>query len=109
MQSTGQILVRLLVAKVTDRDRLLQVLRAVPVVQDDPDWNCVLWVREALSTLEKDGRAVGTSQLDWQTVRNAAMTYCQKKKNAHRFDGKAKFDMTKPATYDLLEMKETIP
>ena len=62
-----------------------------------------------LNGLKKDSKAVGTSNLDWQTIRNAAMTYCQRKRDVHRFDGKAKFDMTKPATYDLLEMKETIP
>lgn len=109
MQATGQLLIGLLVAKITDRDRLLQVLRNVPVVQNDPTWNCVVWVREALSALQKNGRAVDTSELDWQTVRDTTMAYCQKKKDAHRFDGKVKFDMTKPATCDLLEKKETIP
>ncbi|TKA64549.1 hypothetical protein B0A49_09935 [Cryomyces minteri] len=109
MQATGQLLIRVLVAKITDRDRLLRSLRTVPIVKGDASWNCVSWVKEALGILREDGKAIGTSKLDWQTVRDTAMAYCQRKRNDHRFDGKARFDMSKAATYDLLEMKETIP
>ena len=108
MQATGQLLIRVLVGKVIDRDRLLTILRSVPVVQDDPSWNCVIWVKDALLAVQKDGRSMGTSELSWQRVRDAAMSYCQKKKDGHRFDGKVSFDMSKPATYDILEQKEII-
>ncbi len=70
------------------------------------EWNCVVWVRQALLALQNDGKAVGTSVLDWHTVRDAAMKYCQEKIDAHRFDGKVKFDMTRPATYDFLKKKK---
>ena len=109
MRATGQILVRVVIAKITDRDRVLEILRTVPVVQNDPSWNSVLSAREALNALKKDSKAVGTSNLDWQTVRDAAMAYCQRKRDAHRFDGKGKFNMRKAATYDFLEKKEIIP
>lgn len=55
---------------------------------------------------------MGTSQLDWQIVRDTAMRYIEEKKTQHRFDGKAKkgqFDNHKPATFDLLTGKELIP
>ncbi len=66
----------------------------------------MVWVRQALLALQNDGKAVGTSVLDWHTVRDAAMKYCQEKIDAHRFDGKVKFDMTRPATYDFLKKKK---
>lgn len=109
MEATGQLLIRVLVGKIIDRDRLLTTLRNTPVVQNDPNWNCVIWVKEALLAVQKDGKSMGTSELDWQKIRNAALSYCQKKKDGHRFDGKVKFDMSKPATYDMLEQKEIIP
>ena len=37
------------------------------------------------------------------------MAYVQRKKEAHRFDGQASYDISKAATFDLLEGKETIP
>lgn len=109
MNATGQLLVRVVIAKITDRNRLLRLLNDAPVVQNDPRWNCVVWVQEAMKVLATDGKALGTSKMDWQTVRDTAMGYCQKKKDAHRFDGKGKFNMLKPATYDLLDRKETMP
>ncbi|PYI06130.1 hypothetical protein BO78DRAFT_461497 [Aspergillus sclerotiicarbonarius CBS 121057] len=36
------------------------------------------WLRGA--RLEADGTALGTSVIDWETVRNESMTYCQRKK-----------------------------
>lgn len=52
---------------------------------------------------------MGTSELDWTKLRNTAMAYIERKKQEHRFDGRGSFDMSKPATYDLLEGAETIP
>ncbi|KAK5168146.1 uncharacterized protein LTR77_006714 [Saxophila tyrrhenica] len=105
----GQVLIRVVVAKIQDRERLPGILRTAPVTQDDSSWNCISWVREALATVQKDGEAVGTSKLDWQEVRDAAMGYCQEKIDAHRFDGKGQYDMMKTATYDLLERKKIVP
>lgn len=108
MQATSQILVRVVIAKVTDRDRLISILRSVPVVQNDPEWNCVIWVKGALEALQKDGKATGTAKLDWQKVRDFVMDYVQRKKDGHRFDVKGNFQMRWPATYDLLEDEEVI-
>ncbi|KAL8923767.1 MAG: hypothetical protein Q9208_004415 [Pyrenodesmia sp. 3 TL-2023] len=103
------LLVRIVVGKVTSNDRLQAALRSVPIVQGDESWNCVAWVRQALEAVKADGKAVGTSQLEWETVRRAALDYVQGKKDAHRFDGLGDFDMSKTATYDLLEGKEIVP
>lgn len=90
-------------------DCLTETVRGTPIVQSDPNWNCVTWVKDALETLQVDGRALGTSQLDWKTVRDAAMGYCQEKRVQHRFDGSGTFDIRKAPTYSLLEGRETIP
>lgn len=44
---TRMILVRVMVAKVIKWERMLQILRAVPAVQNDPNWTCRIWVRDA--------------------------------------------------------------
>ena len=69
----------------------------------------MIWVKEVLETLQGDGKILGTCVVGWVKIRDAAMTYCQRRKDEHRFDGKGDFDMTKAATYDLLEEKETVP
>ena len=109
LEATNMLLVRLVIGKVEKRNRFEQILRSIPIVQGDDQWNCVIWVKEALERLKADGKAIGTSQLDWKMVRDAAMDYVQKKREQHRFDAGAGFDMSKPATFDLLEGKETIP
>lgn len=105
---TNMLLVRVLIGKVKDGNRLAEILRATPIRQDQTGWNCVSWVREALERLKADGKALGTSLIEWETVRTEAMAYCQRKKDQHRFDGQGDFDMRKTPTYDMLERKETV-
>ncbi|KZF20584.1 hypothetical protein L228DRAFT_249337 [Xylona heveae TC161] len=109
LAATNMLLVRVMIGKVEKRDRLINILRSVPIRQNVQGWNCVWWVKEALELLRADGKALGTSILEWKSVRDCAMAYCQAKKDKHRFDGKVKYDMTKAATFDLIEGKETIP
>jgi hypothetical protein len=105
---SNMLLVRIMVAKVKNKDRLVSVLRNTPIRQDQQGWNCVAWVKEALERLEDDGKAIGTSVTEWEAVRDKAMEYCQQKKDQHRFDGTGNFDMGKAPTYDLIERKELI-
>lgn len=105
---TNMLLVRILVAKVVDNSQLTSILRSTPVRQGEQGWNCVWWIKEALEKLERDGKTLGTSVTEWGKVRDGVMTYCQRKKDQHRFDGKGNFDMSKVPTYDLIEQKETV-
>ena len=66
------------------------------------------WLKEALSLVEESRGIVGTSVLEWEAVRDAALTYCQRKRDEHRFDGKGSFDTQRVPTYDLIEKKEII-
>ena len=73
-------------------------------------WNCVDWIKEGLDALASTG-ALGTSIIDWQTVRDATISYVEKKKAQHRFDGQAatrRFDSSKVPTYNLLDKSEII-
>jgi hypothetical protein len=108
MMPTQMILVRVLLAKVEDTKALAQKLRRIPVRQGEEGWNCVVWVQEALASLATPKGVLGTNVLQWQRVRDIAMTYCQQKKDQHRFDGRGKFDMSKVPTWDLTHDKETI-
>ncbi|KAG2415380.1 hypothetical protein HFD88_006571 [Aspergillus terreus] len=105
---SSMILVRIMVGKVIDRNRLVESLRIRPIRQGEPGWNCVSWVKEALEALETDKNALGSSVLEWDKIRNTAMEYCQRKKGQHRFDGQGQFDKDKVPTYDLMERKEII-
>jgi hypothetical protein len=105
---TSMLLVRIMVGKVADGNRLVEILRNTPIRQGQPGWNCVFWVKEALGKLKADSKALGTSAVEWEKVRNEAMNYCQRKKDQHRFDGQGNFNMRKVPTYDLMERKEII-
>jgi len=108
LEATNMLLVRVLIGKVEQRDRLESLMGSVPVVQDNAAWNCVSWVKEALRKLQADGRAIGTSQLDWKAVRDAAINYVERKKEQHRFDGNGNFNLKKAATFDLLAGVEVV-
>ena len=97
-----------MIAKVEGVDRLQTILRNVPVRPEQDGWSCKGWVKEALEALQDDGKVLGTSVTAWKIVKDAAIKYCQKKKDQHRFDGKGNFETKWPPTFDLLEEKETI-
>ena len=110
LTATNMALVRIMVGKVANAARLVQTIRGVPVKQDDPQWNCVSWVRQVLQALEAQKKnGLGSSELGWTVVRDAAMRFCQEKRDQHRFDGTGTFDMSKIATFDLVEKRETVP
>lgn len=111
LEATNMLLVRVIIGKVVDTEGLKRVMHSVQVKNNDPAWNCVVWIKDVLAKLA-EGKVMGTSQLDWKIVRDTAMRYIEEKKNQHRFDGKAPkghFDTRKPATFDLLTGKELIP
>lgn len=106
---TSMLLVRIMIGKVENKSKLTGILQETPVKNGTEGWNCVFWVMEALEKLEADGKALGTSVTAWESVRDSAMTYCQSKKDQHRFDGKGSFDMSKVLIYDLIKRKEIVP
>jgi hypothetical protein len=112
-RATNMLLVRIAIAKIVKVERVREILRATPIRQGETGWNCVGWVKEALQLLDTDGEVpLGTRVIEWVKVRDAAMSYCNAKKAAHRFDGKAEgaaFDIERPPTFDLTTNRETVP
>ncbi|KAK8879047.1 hypothetical protein PGQ11_000341 [Apiospora arundinis] len=102
----NRLLVRVMVAKVKDKDRLQAIFRGIPIRPDVQGWNCVGWVKEAMEALASDSQALGTSRTNWTSVRDAAMRYVERKHAEERF-GK-NFDSTKIPTWDLIVGKEVI-
>lgn len=110
LKATNMLLVRVMIGKVVDTEGLRSVMHSIQVKNNDPAWNCVIWIEDALAKLA-GGKTIGTSQLNWQTVRDSAMKYVEEKKTQHRFDGKApegQFNTSNAATFDLLTGKEVI-
>ncbi|KAK4156992.1 hypothetical protein C8A00DRAFT_40578 [Chaetomidium leptoderma] len=99
MMPTSMLLVRVMIGKVKDRNRL-----------ESMGGNCVAWVKEAIETALRDEKVLGTPKtLHWDSIRDTAMWYVELKKAAHRFDGQGGFDLTKAATWDMLDGLERVP
>ncbi|KAH7305035.1 hypothetical protein B0I35DRAFT_147894 [Stachybotrys elegans] len=109
MEPASMILVRIVVAKVTNMNRLRAIFEQTPIRSAQQGWNCVAWVREALATAGQDGEALGQSVTDWTLIRDTAMQYVESKKANHRFDGKGVVDNTKVPTWDMLAGVELLP
>ncbi|KAL4862896.1 hypothetical protein BDV12DRAFT_178216 [Aspergillus spectabilis] len=105
---TSTILARITVGKVVDKSRLLKSLRSTPVRHDDPRWNDVYWVKEALGRLRVDPKGLGTSVTEWGKVRNGVMNYCQVQTEQHRLTKKGGFSIRRVPTFDLMERKEVV-
>ncbi|KAI9896018.1 hypothetical protein N3K66_009087 [Trichothecium roseum] len=111
MLPTSMLLVRVMIGKIEDRNKLESLLSAIPVRPEIQGWNCVSWVKEAIETVLQDKKALGTvpENANWLFIRDTAMQYVEKKKAAHRFDGQGNFDQNKAATWDMIEGLERIP
>ncbi|KAH6640647.1 hypothetical protein F5144DRAFT_526365 [Chaetomium tenue] len=108
VQSTTTLLARILIAKIEDEERLISILENTPVVQGDPNWRCRTWVHTVLENIRKDGKAIGTSNLNWAQIEPLARQYVAGKTDSGRYG--VNQDMSKPkSTWDLLEDRELVP
>ena len=44
VRSTNNLLARIVIAKIQDETRLVEIIRNTPVIHNDPDWRCRTWV-----------------------------------------------------------------
>lgn len=88
MQPTGQLLVRIMIAKVEKLNRLKQLLSRVVLVQDDPNWRCRHWVKDGVLALKTGGKSLGTAQLDWDYLESMANWFVELKKVSIVLTGK---------------------
>ncbi|THW87989.1 hypothetical protein D6D15_06286 [Aureobasidium pullulans] len=104
---TNNLLARIMIAKVEDVERLERILQNVPVIQNDPEWRCRTWIKNALGELEKDGQVVGTAQLSWEKIERTARDYVAQKTAAGRYQQEDIIAKPRPM-WDMLEEKETL-
>ncbi|KAI6090405.1 hypothetical protein F4821DRAFT_275078 [Hypoxylon rubiginosum] len=105
---SSNMLVRVVVGRVADMDRLKSLIRQVPVPMhpEDPNWNCVIWVKEALEAVIDDGKALSTSVDSWDKARDEVMWYVEEKMDKR---GQVSGVKQKVSTWDMLDGKELIP
>ncbi|KAF2866268.1 hypothetical protein BDV95DRAFT_611731 [Massariosphaeria phaeospora] len=108
VRATNSLLARILIAKIEDEQRLIALLRRLPVVQGDSNWRCRTWVASALAEIAKDGKCVGTAELDWQKIEAFARRYVADKAASGRYQSVEDILKPKP-TWDMIEDKESIP
>lgn len=106
MKPIMMILVRIVVAKIRNEERLVSILGSTPMRPEQAGWNCVGWLKEAFESAVEDGGALGTAAKEWEEVREAAMGYVERKKGEHRFDGTVEVDGGRVPTWDMLEGRE---
>ncbi|KAH9224094.1 hypothetical protein DL95DRAFT_517353 [Leptodontidium sp. 2 PMI_412] len=80
VRSTNTLLARIIIAKVEDEKRLINLLQNLPIVNGDPNWRYRSWVAQALTEIARDGKCVGTSELDWRKIEAFAREYVAKKR-----------------------------
>lgn len=107
VRTTNSLLARILIAKIEDHQRLIELLRCLPVVQGDLNWRCRTWVGIALAEIAKDGKCVGTAELSWSKIETFARQYVGRKTAAGRYRSAADMSKSKP-TWDMLENKESV-
>ena len=109
------VLVRVMIGKIIDKERLLSVLRNTPVRAYEPRpahdiYNCAVWVKEALELIQRDGEAMGSSVLDWNYIRDTALWfvkhYVERKKSDRRTERDGGYNINKVATWDMLAGRE---
>lgn len=107
VKSTAKLLVRILIAKVEDETRLLEIMRTTPVVQNDPNWRCRTWIMDVFSRLSADEKALGTSESDWTKIESVARSFVAEKTDAGRYEKYDELFLPKP-TWDMLQGKELV-
>ncbi|KAM5443220.1 hypothetical protein MferCBS31731_001537 [Microsporum ferrugineum] len=100
---TPRLLARLLIGKVEkSRREFEQCLGRVPLVQDDPDWRCRTWTKQAMAELQR-GKVLSSSSItDWDIIEAEGRAYVERKKG----EGRYRVIMDTIPTYDLLERRE---
>ncbi|KAJ6133823.1 hypothetical protein N7523_000145 [Penicillium sp. IBT 18751x] len=115
LPGTTMVLVRVMIGKIIDKERLLSVLRETPVRAHEPRpahqiYTCAVWVQEALESIKQDGRAMGTSVLDWNSIRDTAMWFVKHHVERTNSDRGTKrdggYNLNKVATWDSLDERE---
>ncbi|KAI0431234.1 hypothetical protein F5Y09DRAFT_340911 [Xylaria sp. FL1042] len=108
VRATPTLLARILIAKIEDMNRLIGVLDRVGIVPGDPSWTSRHWVAGAVADIARDGRCVGTAELDWLRIQARGRQYVRAKFQTGRYGDELPLFELKP-TWDMLKNMETVP
>jgi hypothetical protein len=108
VRTMNPLLARILIAKIVDERRLVEVIRTTPLVQDDEEWRCRSWIAQVLERLAGERGVVGRAELSWVKIEALARDYVGRKTAGGRYGSEADPKMPKP-TWDMLLGKETVP
>lgn len=96
----------LVIAKATGGQRLLDIPRSIPAIQDNPKYRCWTWVALALEAIKADGKRVGTAVPDQTEIETTAREYVAQKRQGGRCAA-GNMRLPKP-TLDTLGGRETV-
>ncbi|KAL4793603.1 hypothetical protein BDV19DRAFT_391029 [Aspergillus venezuelensis] len=96
VRTTTTLLARVLVAMIENQERLVSIIRSIPIIQNDPNWRCRTWLANALEAIAKDSKAVGTSELDLRKIEPTARRYVADKTSAGRYESAANLAGPRP-------------
>ncbi|KAF2846103.1 hypothetical protein T440DRAFT_542719 [Plenodomus tracheiphilus IPT5] len=94
VRTTNSLLARILIAKIEDEQRLIALLRGLPVVKNDSNCRCRTWIANVLAEIAKDGKCVGTAELGWAKIEAFARQYVRDKTASGLYQSMA--DLMKP-------------
>lgn len=100
---------RILVGEVPSIELAERIFADTPVVQNDPMFNCVVWVQEALERLSRDEIGGKKLKFGWDKIQNTALEYVNEKKRQSRFETGWKGDASRVATLDMTSGREVFP
>ncbi|KAI0998805.1 hypothetical protein K3495_g9392 [Podosphaera aphanis] len=102
LREPSDFLVRIRIAKVEDKVRLLSIIRKTPTRVDSTSHNNVFWVQDTLHNLKANRQALGTSVLDWKIISEAALKFCKARKKVREAEGISTVNVER-FTYNLLK------
>lgn len=101
-------LIHITIAEVDDHAKLVGVFERVNIPQGDPNFNCRTWVRDAIRAVSH-ARCLGRRSVDWETIEKKAFEYVATKRDLGRWRKEGPWEIRRPATWDLIEGRETVP
>ncbi|KYK59914.1 hypothetical protein DCS_01048 [Drechmeria coniospora] len=105
---TPNLLVRVLISKIADEDRVIDILRHASLVPNDPNFRCRRWIADALDRLQHDAETMGTAFLDRHAVETVRRDYLRSKSADGRFAEPDSLDNRRPKpAWDVLKNMET--
>ena len=101
------LLARFTVAELVDLSSFPKAVDTVHVPQDDPHFNCSVWVRDAIRAADEGG-CFGRKCIDWMLIEVKAEMYMAEKCRVGRWEQEGPWEQNMPATWSMLENRETV-